>query len=213
MARTRTQGWPAGAAASLAAHGLLLLGILLTFRTFRRPPEPPAMTVQLLPRTAAPAPRREPRPGRGAAAAATVPGPQAPTAPTGAAAPTPLATAAGPQAGSLDAGAGLAGVRAALRAAVGCTEGRLLKLTRAERDRCAERLGRKADPNVAWPAPMAPEKRAWFDAAAQARGGPGRPPALGCALLFGRGGIKAPKATHALKLGPLPATCCRPRGR
>jgi hypothetical protein len=102
-------------------------------------------------------------------------------------------------------------VRAALRAALGCEHGRLLQLTAAERARCEETLGKGVDPNVAWPAPIAPEKRAWFDAAVAAHNSPGHPPLLVCSpALFGK--HKPSGLPHALKLGPLPCAIDPPQG-
>ena len=213
MSGRRTLRRATGAAVSLAVHGLLLAAILLTFRTFRRPPEPEAVTIELLPRLAAPELRPRPAPvaaaGRGPQSAR----PQAPNSPRAGAAPSPIASQPGLPAGAAGPGRDLQGVRAALRAAVGCGHDRFLQLTEAERARCAEKLGKGADPNVAWPAPIAPEKRAWFDAAVQARTGPGRPGGLGCAMVFGDGRFRpARPPAHALKLGPLPCYVIPPRG-
>ncbi len=94
--------------------------------------------------------------------------------------------------------------RAVIRGALGCAHPELARLTDAERAACAKRLASGVNPNVAWPANIAPEKRAWFDASVASHNSPDRPPVFGCAL--GRG------PPHALKLGPLPCFIAPPKG-
>ena len=92
-----------------------------------------------------------------------------------------------------------------LRGALGCAHPELVRLTDAERAACARRLASGIDPNVAWPAPMEPEKRAWLDASAAAHNALPHPPGIGCAVLFsGTKLYKARRPQGAIKLGPLP---------
>ena len=92
-----------------------------------------------------------------------------------------------------------------LRGALGCAHPELVKLTEPERAGCARRLASGIDPNVAWLAPMAPEKRAWLDASAAAHNALPRTPHAGCAVLFnGTKLYKAPRPQNAIRLGPAP---------
>jgi hypothetical protein len=97
-------------------------------------------------------------------------------------------------------------------------------MSRAERERCDEQLGRGATAAPYMPAAIAPRMRAYYDAVAEARkadpqpvplGAPGRlgmldadprttnghGPAIGCKIVFGPGEKPKP-LPHALRLGP-----------
>lgn len=104
--------------------------------------------------------------------------------------------------------------RAVLRGALGCAHPELVKLTDAERAACAKHLASGINPNVAWPANIAPEKRAWFDASVVAHNSPGHLPGIGCGVGFDGLKLIIPKKgpPHSLKLGPLPCFIVPPSG-
>jgi hypothetical protein len=187
--RTRT-----GVAASVLLHALFLTAAVLSLPHKGPPPEPRAFEVSLEP-LAQPSRRTpvKPRAQRPAPAApATAPRPTVP-------APSPLPAQPGPAPGE---GQDLANIRGLLRGSVGCSEETFLRLTRQERDHCARWRQAQIKPGLEIPAPMAAEKRAWYDATVAARNAPDHPPGVVC---FG-------KPAHGLKLGPLPCYVEPPKG-
>jgi len=131
-----------------------------------------------------------------------------------------------PEAGPPSAGPS-AGLRAALRGSgVGCANAEATGLNRQERQGCAERRGALARNAPVLAAPIAPDKRAYYDAVAEAyrdrgqavpltaRGAAGmfdtmdsvhasHGPRVGCSVKFGPNARKAPKApANALRAGP-----------
>jgi hypothetical protein len=96
-------------------------------------------------------------------------------------------------------------------------------MSRAERDRCDEQLGRGVATAPYLPAAIGPRIRAYYDAVAEAKkadpqpvrppgiessfGDPiprpsnGHPPGIGCQIFFGPGAKPNPRP-HALTLGP-----------
>ncbi len=96
---------------------------------------------------------------------------------------------------------------------VHCGAEALPGLSQADRDRCAERFGAGARTTLAQAPPIAPDKRAYYDASLAARKSDGHGPGVSCHILFGGGAppsVKAPP--HSLKLGPLPCYVVPPAG-
>uniref|UniRef100_B0SUQ3 Uncharacterized protein n=1 Tax=Caulobacter sp. (strain K31) TaxID=366602 RepID=B0SUQ3_CAUSK len=131
-------------------------------------------------------------------------------------------TASGPAASSPRGDLG-----AALRSGgYACGSGRALLLTPEERARCEEKLGALALKAPPLPAPIDPDKRAYYDAVAEAYRDPGQMvpltargaggmfaaersvhlghgPRVGCSVKFGPNARKAPKGpANALRAGP-----------
>ncbi len=199
------QRWSSALAVSVLIHAALLAAMLASIRILRPPAEPRSIELRLLAPTFEPAHRRPPSPGGTGGA----------HAPAAAAAPArpALPVSPGPEAPGGPAGEDLGAAHGFLRGALGCAEQAMARLTEAERVRCAERLARGVDPNRPFPAPIAPEKRAWFDAIVRARQQPGRPPMLGCGISFsGIKPVKPRKPAHSLQLGPLPCFILPPKG-
>lgn len=157
--------------ASLALHGLLGWALL---KAVPAPPvvvEPRSVVVELLtpdrPHAATP-----PAASRAQSAPLHVPTPRpVPPPPVSPAAPSPLPIAPSPP-GTIVAPPGftargaLTGGGEALRQAArrsGCTEADIVKLTKAERDACAEALGAKHKNGPALYAAIDPDKKAAFD--------------------------------------------------
>lgn len=216
-------------AVSLAVH-LLVLALLAVLAP--KPEEPFAGAPAELVAPVYLLPRRPHRATAGKAAAAP-PGERRPRAPAAAPpslAPAPFAPASPTPQGSSSATASEAAPNGALSAAlrggaIGCANPVLL--SRRERERCEDRLGRGAATAAAIPAPIEPAKRAYYDAvvAAKDAGGQlvplqapgslglldsdrravkGHLPSVGCKIPFG-GPRNAPKGKlpeHWLKLGP-----------
>jgi hypothetical protein len=201
-------GW-AGAAA-LVFHLWLL--VLLTLRTgpmaVRQYGED-TLEVALVPpiylprRTKSPPPRAlTPRPSK-AASSAFAPLQTAPTESPPAPAATSQATA---QALNGD-------VAAALRRRLGCARTDPAGLTQAERQACADVLGRGARQVATLGQPVPAEKRAYYDAVMAARQSEGHGPGIGCHIRFGGGKPAAVETpAHGLKLGPLPCYLVPPAG-
>lgn len=203
---------------ALCAHTLLIGIFAYAGRTFRSPPELPAIDVTLVPEPLVrPKPPPVVPPRAGARSQASSP----PQAPPVLAQPAPAASDQQVQANqqSTDEGAG-ANLRAALRAGVGCAHADAMGLTKAERDKCAERQMAWGKGVANMPAPMDPDKRAYFDAVAAAydqqnHGGnmAGRYASVGCSVLFsGLKLVKAKPPPHGLKLGGLPCYIIPPQG-
>lgn len=157
--------------ASLAFHGLLgwalLKGVPLTPTLI----DPRSVVVELLSPTPQHPPTHEAAPRQSAPTAPPAPGPRAPSSavqPPAPGAPQPRAAApseiiAPP---GFTARGSLTGGGEALRQAArrsGCTEADVVKLTKAERDACAESLGEKNKNRPPMYAVIDPEKKAAFD--------------------------------------------------
>ncbi len=200
----------AGLVLSLAVH-LVVLGAILAGLTVRPAVERRPVVVDLVPLDQ---PRRS-KPARPSSVARS-PGSTTPSLPASPIAPAPTASASSLPAAKApgwpsDGDFGKA--RAALRGALGCAHPELVKLTDAERAACARKMAAGIDPNVAWPAPIAPEKRAWFDASVASHNEPGHLPAFGCAMGFDGLKLIKPRAPpHSVKLGPLPCFIVPPKG-
>ena len=203
---------------ALGAHLLFILVFAYGGRSFRPPPESQAIDVTLVPEPLVrppPPPVVPPRAGGRSQASAS-----AARAPSVLAQPAPAAEQqAQANQPSTDEGAA-ANLRAALRGSTGCAHADAMGLTTAERDRCAERQMAWGKGVANMPAPMDPDKRAYFDAVAAAyeqqnHGDPmaGQYASVGCSVLFS--GLKLAKAKpppHGLKLGPLPCYVIPPQG-
>ena len=233
-ARRRRRAAPA-VAASLLAHVGALAWLALTLPRPATPPaaaqpefkvrlsRPPASAgAEGAPRsrrvarstalTATTEARRTTAPAQPAPSTAIAPPPVAkpsPTPPSLSKAPAPGAQ--GPPAAAEGGGAGLTAgdLRGLLRGALGCDHAQLMDLSPAERARCAERLGlaSRTAPRID---PIPAEKRAYYDAVAdayaKARAPPGNAPRMfgaapGRTALDDRGGLMIPMPVCAMKFG------------
>ena len=198
---------------SVLLHLAFISAAILSLPWRGPPADPRSFEVSLVPPVPTPdeEPIRPPLAGPHAPDAAAAP-PSRPAATT----PAPsLLTAASPVAPPTggDESEALGKVRSLLRGSVGCTEAAFAHLNEKELDRCAKWRQAHIDPNLQIPAPIAPEKRAWFDAVLAARNSPGRPPLLACGVLIDGIRLKLPKTPpHSLKLGPLPCFVVPPKG-
>jgi hypothetical protein len=202
---------------ALGVHALFVLVFAYGGRTFRAPPEPPAIDVTLVPEPIVRPPPPVVPPKAGAPSQASSSAAQAPPVLTQ---PAPAADQkAQANQPSTDDGAA-ANFRAALRGSAGCAHADAMGLTKAERDRCAERQMAWGKGVAPMQAPMEPDKRAYFDAVAAAydqqnHGGnmAGQYASVGCSVLFsGLKLVKAKPPPHGLKLGPLPCYIIPPQG-
>ena len=179
-ARRRRTSWAIGA--SIVAHLVVLVAVLLQRPTLRIPVEPSGppeaiIPILILPRAPAPAAghgsvpapihlhRRPPRNAEDFPPIAPLIVPteekpaEAPAPQRVEAAPRPLAAPAIPP----DA------VRATLRATLGCADSKLAGFTREERAGCAERLGRGARDEAYIAPALSADKRALLDQAGAAK--------------------------------------------
>lgn len=209
----------------LVALSLVLHAAVLAWLAWSRTPDflvaspdPSLMSVELMrpqTRSAKPRPLRVVRRAeRASSAPARVPPDVAPSLPTPALAnAAPAAAGGGPapaQAGPSE------GLRAALRAGAGCARG--AGQSREEREKCEERLGRLQANGPSYPAPMDPEKRAYYDAVVAAgpsgrsygdpKPGGAQPDGdyfrvLNCSIKFGAG-AKPKDRQGELRLGKTP---------
>jgi hypothetical protein len=213
MRRRRAGRTGLAGAAALAVH-LCLLALLalragpVTVRQYGEEALEVALVPPIyLPRRARTTPPAPPRPRPAKAPSATIaPLPMAPTeSPTGPATPAPVAQAPS-QALNGDLGA-------ALRRRMGCARTDQAGLTQAERQACADALGRGARTALVLGQTLPAEKRAYYDAVKAARQSEGHGPGIGCHIRFG-GGKPASVETpaHGLKLGPLPCFIVPPAG-
>ena len=200
----------AGLAASLLLHVAFVGAAILSLPWRGPPPDPRSFEVSLVP----PLPtveivrKRPPRAARRAAQAA-VPAPAIPA--VVAIAPEAIIAPAAPSAAAGE-GQAMGKVRALLRGSVGCSEARFAHLSQEELDRCAKWRQAHIDPNLQIPAPIAPEKRAWFEAVLASRKAPDHPPGFVCGMLINGIHLVKPKTPpHALKLGPLPCYVVPPK--
>jgi len=160
--RGRSRRWGVLAALSLALHVAVLAWLAWpTAPTLLATgPDLPLMSVELTRPEAKSAPAKAPRHAPGAKTSASISIPAPVFLP---AAPANSAPAAVPSAGDTSGPAVSAGaLRGALRAGAGCVRG--AGQSREERERCEERLGRLQAGAPSYPAPMDPEKRAYYDA-------------------------------------------------
>jgi len=238
MQTARRRGTTWAVAASILAHVALLVVVVLQRPTLALPPAEPAgppeaiIPILLLPKVPPPAAggarqpgelrlhRRPQRLAEGPLPVAPLPSESAPIraaerpepSPLGPSAPAPI----GPPGPDL---------RLALRhGAAGCADASVAGMSRAERERCEEQLGRGVASAPYLPAAIAPRIRAYYDAVAEAKKPDGPPtpqmapgrlgvfdvdnwgtnghgPGVGCHIAFGPG--EKPKGPpHALSLGP-----------
>jgi len=104
-------------------------------------------------------------------------------------------------------------IGATLRRRLGCARTDQAGLTQAERQACADALGRGARQVAALGQPVPAGKQAYYDAVKAARLDEGHGPGIGCHIRFGggkRASIEVP--AHGLKLGPLPCFIVPPAG-
>jgi hypothetical protein len=189
----------AGLAVSLLLHAAFVTAAILSVPWRSPPSEPRSLVVTLAPPLQPTVPRRRPEPPARIPprAAASLPPPAAPapaTVPPIALPQGAPSTQAQPEVGPK--------VQALLRGSVGCAEIKLLHLSQEEQDRCAKLLKAHVNPDLVVEAPIAPQKRAWFDATVAARNAPDHGPSGVC---FG-------KPPHGIKLGPLPCYIELPKG-
>ncbi len=209
MAERANRNWRAsawGLGGALAIHSAFLALFVLTMEVARLGPETPAVQVSLvppfLPRPTRPRARPSARIAASVEPAVQVPASKAPPHALPGPPPAPAAS-----------DAGLAKLRGLLRGVVGCSQTTLVKLTQAEKDGCRKRLEAFVDPDLQIPAPIDPEKRAWFDASLAAYHSPGHAPGVACRLPFGPKPKKKDRGpAHSLKLGPLPCYLIPPQG-
>jgi hypothetical protein len=203
--------------AALGVHALFAVFFAYGGRAFRAPADMRAIDITLVPEPLArpkPPPAAPPKAGPRSQAASPSQAPAVLTQPARAASQQAQANAP-----STDDGAS-ANFRAALRASAGCAHADAMGLTKAERDRCAERQLAWGKGAPAIQTPMDPDKRAYFDAVVaaydqQSHGGPmaGSNPTVGCSMLLsGLKLVKAKPPPHGLKLGPLPCYIIPPQG-
>ena len=164
----RTRRWLLVGLASLALHGLLGWALLAAIPPDPVLLEPRSVVVDLM--TPSPAKPPEPRHDRArrdeaAPVVAPVPVPRLaalpPAAPTTAPAPGGIVAPPGFTARGTLTGGGEALRQAARKSA--CTEADIVRLTKAERDACAEALGARNKNGPALYAAIDPDKKAAFD--------------------------------------------------
>lgn len=202
----------AGLFASLLLHLAFLGAAILSLPRKGPPPEAQGVQVTLQPLLLRQTPRPRIRP-KSRAAARPAGAPAAARPPATAPAPSPIPAIPNalpsPAPGEDQAEARVAGL---LRGSVGCSEAKFLRLSQQELDRCAKWRRAHVDPNLEIPAPIAPEKRAWFDAILASRRAPDHPPGFVCGVLIDGIHLRIPKTPpHALKLGPVPCYVVPPK--
>jgi hypothetical protein len=196
-------------AASAVVHLALVAVVMVSLPRQGPPPEPRSFEVALT--TLPPPLLRRPRPSARAAASPALARPPVPALSRPSETPQPAASAAQAPSSGEDQ-EGLAKLRGVLRGSVGCSEARFLHLTQEELDRCARLLQAHLDPDRAIPAPIAPEKRAWFEASLAAYASPSHPPGVFCGMLIDGVRLVKPKAPpHALKAGGVPCYVTPPK--
>jgi hypothetical protein len=191
--------------ASILVHLVLVGVVMVSLPRTGPPPEPRSFEVTLvLPRPPSPArPRRTAAVSAGSAAAR-------PSVPSEIPPPVQAPAAQAPPSGEDQ--EGLARMRGVLRGSVGCSEAGFAHLSRQELDGCARWRQANLHPDRAIPAPIAPEKRAWFEASLAARGSMSHPPGFVCGMLIDGLKLVKPKAPpHALQLGSLPCYVIPPK--
>lgn len=161
--RGRSRRWGVLAALSLALHAVVLAWLAWPAAPtlMASGPDLPLMSVELMRPKVQTAPPRAARhaPAPPAPASAAIPAPvSAPAVPSSSAPAAPVLSAGAAPGAPVSS----EGLRAALRAGAGCVRG--AGQSREERERCEEKLGRLQANGPSYPAPMDPEKRAYYDA-------------------------------------------------
>jgi hypothetical protein len=201
-----------GVAASVLVH-LAMAGLVILSLPRQGPPaEPQPIVVTLSPQRLLVRPEAPRRPAARASARSPSPAPPIPLPSRAAAAPSPaLPALQAPNPGADQ--EGLARAKGALRGSLGCEDAAFLHLTVQELEHCNRWRQARVIPEGAIPAAIAPEKRAWFEAALAARNSPGHPPGFVCGVLIdGIRLVKAKTPPNAVKLGPLPCFVMPPKG-
>ncbi len=194
--------------ASLLIHLGLLAAAILSLPRQGPPPEPRGFEVMLVPLRVPIKPiKRRPPATRPAGPASTAPAAQV-VPQTGMPVPpsvqAPMPSGEDPE--------GRAKATALLRGSFGCSEAKLVRLSQDELDRCERWRRAHVNPDLALPAPIAPDKRAWYDAAIAARGAPSHPPGFVCGLLIdGIHLIKPKPPPHSLHVGSVPCYVIPPK--
>ena len=198
-----------GLAASVLVHLALVAMVMVSLPRTGPPPEPRGFEVTLTPLQVHP--RARPGPVARASARSRIMRPLVPSL----ARPAEAAPLGPPPAQAPTSGVdqnGQAKLAALLRGSVGCAEADFLHLSQRERDRCNKWLQAHVDLDRVIPAPIAPEKRAWFDAAQAARTSTSHPPGFVCGMLIDGLRLVRPKAPpHALQLGSAPCFVIPPK--
>lgn len=169
--RRQGHGRPWIVLASAAAHLLVLGGLVAGVHVMPPMVEPPALTVELMTPARPPAPAAKTLARPAEARSARTPALAAPR-PTRALTPPPVAALPAARgeiiappgfraSGSLTGGG--EALRQAARQGGGCNHADIVKLTKAEREACAERLGEKHKNGPALYAVIDPDKKAAFD--------------------------------------------------
>lgn len=203
--RRNGRGRPRGAAValSLIIHLVLLTGLGLGVRRALDYPAAPIVLVRLIPTPAAPLTHRPTNKTPARAASRTPAERPVPAKPLATAAPEPPAITAPPAAPS-PSQADTADLTEALRGAVGCAHADLMRLSPAERERCARRLAAIRDSSSEFAeAPIDPAKRNAYDAVHDPANTANLKTIVGCKATFGVGGFKWVRPAKGLKLGPL----------
>jgi len=161
--RERSRRWGVLAALSLALHAVVLAWLAWPAAPtlMSSGPDLPLMSVELTRPKVQTAPPKASRHALAASpsASAAIPAPApTPASPDSGAPAAPVPSAGGVPGPAVSADA----LRAALRAGAGCA--RVAGQSREERERCEEKLGRLQANAPSYPAPMDPEKRAYYDA-------------------------------------------------
>ena len=166
--KPKTRRWLGVGAASVALHGLLGWALLAAIPPDPVPVEPRSVVIDLMtPSPAKPEPRHARSRQDDAPALAPVPVPRvAALPPPTVASPTPPASGGIVAPPGFTSRGALTGGGEALRQAArksGCAEADIVRLTKAEREACAEALGAKHKNGPALYAAIDPEKKAIFD--------------------------------------------------
>lgn len=164
--RLNARKWLFIGAASLVLHGLVGWALLIGVPTVTTMREPPHLAVELIAPVVEPAPSAPVRADRAPSGGATKA--RRTQAESSAVAPSPFPAAPGAIVAppGFTARGTLTGGGEALREAArksGCTEADIVKLTKVEREACAEALGAKNKNGPALYAAIDPDKKAAFD--------------------------------------------------
>lgn len=158
MAVRATRPWKRAAVVAIAVHAVLITLAVRSVRITSPPPDSRAVDIQLV--QLQPQPLRRQRQPIARSAPSSSPSTAAPPAPAPAATAPPQAVAIPAQ--TLPADGDVGRVRAMLRSSTGCDSADFLKLTQAERQKCAARVAR-ADANAPAPLEIDPVKTSWYE--------------------------------------------------